>query len=82
MDPTRRRRGGKPARNWRRNQQAITPERRVMIATMIFAAPLAGILAAGVALYADSGLLGILVATLSFATLSVMLAPPPGRAAG
>ncbi|QJU58030.1 hypothetical protein HL653_09670 [Sphingomonas sp. AP4-R1] len=82
MDPTRRAGGRKRMQNWSRNQQAITPERRTMIATMMFAAPLAGLLAAVAALYADSGLLGILVAALSFVLLSVVMVPPPGGAAG
>jgi hypothetical protein len=69
------------AKGWRRNEAAISPGQRNMIAAMMVAAPLAGSLAAVSALYADSGLLGILVGALSFASLSVMMVPPPGGAA-
>jgi hypothetical protein len=74
-------RRSRSAKGWRPNEAAIRPGQRSMIAAMMVAAPLSGSLAAVSALYADSGLLGILVGALSFALLSVMILPLPGGVA-
>lgn len=76
----RRRRPSLP--RWRGLDPAVQPARRYSLAAMMFAAPLAGSLAAVAALTTDSGPLGILVAALSFALLSVLMGDPSGGAAG
>jgi hypothetical protein len=66
----------------RKSGPSLRSRRQRIGVAMILAAPLAGVLAALAAFYADSGVLGILVAAISFAGLSGLMLDPVGRAAG
>lgn len=76
LDQSRRRRSfGRRAVPARRSRQGL-------VTAVVIAAPLAGVLAAIVALYANSGSLGLLVAAIAFIALACLLSVPsaPDRA--